>query len=230
MEEILSQLDELYPIIQTQLEMLRDNGYNLTSDELKLIHSTEDEKKYNNFITTYANKFINETNEKKYVTIYEMFSRRFTKRNSSDTFVYYLDPKINKGKDVNIQDVKNLIYFLGIVPTDILFITKTKLNKSAGDELRKFNYRHFLFTELQYNVTKHILSPKYELLDDAQKILFLRSNDIEDPEKIPKIKDDDMITRYYNAKLGQIFRITQSIVFYESIVKKRMGYRIVTDS
>ena len=159
-----------------------------------------------------------------------MFSRRFTKHTSSDTFVYYLDPKINKGTDVNIKDVKNLIYFLRNVPTDILFITKTKLNKSAGDELRKFNYRHFLFTELQYNVTKHILSPKYELLDDAQKILFLRSNDIEDPEKIPKIKDDDMITRYYNAKLGQIFRITQSIVFYESIVKKRMGYRIVTDS
>ena len=49
------------------------------------------------------------------------------------------------------------------------------------------------------NILMHELQPKFILLTDEEKKQFLEKNKWSE-KNIPKIKTDDPITRYYNAK------------------------------
>jgi DNA-directed RNA polymerase subunit H (RpoH/RPB5) len=226
MTENTQLLDDLYPIVRTQLEIIRDNGFILNTDEVKILESQDDSSR---FVADYERKFLAGYEEKKYNTIYDMFNRRFIKPNAVDVFVYYIDPRIDKGKKINKPAINHLMLLVGTNMVDIFLITKTPLGPGATEVLQQLHYRHFLFSELQYNPLKSIFSPKYEILSDTERIEFLRNNIIDNPEKITKIKIDDKICRYYDLRIGQIIRITARIIFYESIVKQRMSYRIVTD-
>jgi DNA-directed RNA polymerase subunit H (RpoH/RPB5) len=219
-------LDELYPILKTQLEIVQLNGFTLNNEELKIIDTSYSDKQ---FLIDYEAKFAQGVEEKKYNTIYDMFNKRFSKQNSADTFAYYVDPRIEKGKKVNKYAIQQLVYLIGTTPADIIIITKTPLGSGAVDDLSKYNFRHFLFSELNYNIMKSIFSPVYEVLSDTERIEFLRINRMDNPEKLTKMKADDKISRFLNLRLGQIVRITARIIYYDSMVTKRMSYRIVTD-
>ena len=193
-------------------------------------YSFPNENYQNNYIIPYTQKYEQLKTVKKNATVYDLFTKKFQKPNNLDTLVYFMDPDINKGSDVNKNAIKPVVLLAGSNPINIVLITKTKLNSSAlSSEIKNLNYRHFLFSELMYNFTKHIFSPIYYILTDQEKIDFLRINAIDNPEKIPKIKTDDIACRYYNAKYGQIFRITRETLYYESITSKSMSYRIVSD-
>lgn len=222
-------LDEIYPILRTELEIIQLNGFILNNEELKIIDTSYSDKQ---FLIDYEAKFTQDAEmklEKKYNTIYDMFNKRFSKQNSADTFVYYVDPRIEKGKKVNKSAIQQLVYLIGTTPADIVIITKTPLGSGAVDDLSKYNFRHFLFAELNYNIMKSIFSPVYEVLSDTERIEFLRINRMDNPEKLTKMKADDKISRFLNLRLGQIVRITARIIYYDSMVTKRMSYRIVTD-
>lgn len=227
MTENAELLDEIFPVLKTQLEMIRDNGYPITTEEKLVIDLGDDSE---SFVSTYLGKFNQGFQEKKYRSIYDMFNKRYTAQNMIDTFVYYLDVRTDKGKNVGKHSIDHLVTLIGTDVAEVVFISKTKLGTGASENLEKFHYRHFLFSELNYNsVVKSIFSPRIEILNNTERIEFLRSNILENPEKLAKIKVDDITSKYYNLRLGQIIRIISNVIFYESMTKKKMTYRIVGD-
>jgi len=70
------------------------------------------------------------------------------------------------------------------------------------------NTEIFLESELMMNIIDYIHVPKHELLNDKEKEAFLASYDCK-KKLIPRMFAGDPISRYYRAKVGDIFRITR---------------------
>lgn len=64
----------------------------------------------------------------------------------------------------------------------------------------------FLKKELMFNIIDHIYVPKHILLSDTDAEKVLTEYGVKKKE-LPRIFITDPIARYYNAKMGQIFRI-----------------------
>lgn len=79
----------------------------------------------------------------------------------------------------------------------------------------------FTFKELCVNITKHLLVPKHELMNEEEKakLQFLKN-----PNDLPKLYSNDKVSQYYNFKVGDVIRVTRTIAYSEPVVY----YRLVT--
>lgn len=77
----------------------------------------------------------------------------------------------------------------------------------------------FTFKELCVNITKHVLVPKHELINEEEKakLQFLKY-----PNDLPKLYSNDKVSLYYNYKPGDIIRITRIIAYSEPCVYFRL--------
>ena len=102
--------------------------------------------------------------------------------------------------------------------THFMFITKNKLTSYAVKEMKKYEkimYVETFYTDqMLFNITKHVLVPKHELLTPEENKLFIQKIG----KKIPHIKKNDKVCRYYNGKIDQIFRIYRKNEIYYRIV------------
>lgn len=97
---------------------------------------------------------------------------------------------------VNEEEIKHLI----LIITDSLTPQALKeMNHNRND----FELEIFFDNQMIYNVTKHVLVPRHELLNETDTKKMLKKFG----KKIPLIKSTDRISRYYNAKPNQIFKI-----------------------
>ena len=86
------------------------------------------------------------------------------------------------------------------------------------------NLEIFLQTDLMINIIDHVFVPKHMLLNSEEKLEFLSNyNTLE--RDLPKIDYYDKITRYYGAKIGDVFRIIR----YAKNGIHDIQYRIVVD-
>ena len=84
--------------------------------------------------------------------------------------------------------------------------TVTPIAKKVVEESKEMLIELFNVEEMQYNITKHVLQPKFEKLNKSESILFKKdfSN-----FKFPTIKKDDAICKFYGYSKGDIIRITR---------------------
>ena len=68
------------------------------------------------------------------------------------------------------------------------------------------NTEIFLEVEMMINIIEHVSVPKHVLLSDTEKLQVLDEYQAKHRE-VPDILVTDPIARYYNAKVGQMFRI-----------------------
>ena len=114
-----------------------------------------------------------------------------------------------------------------------LFLTQDNQNINLKHEINlKYNIDLELFSieNLQINILKHELQPnKFILFTNEEKVELLEKNNWEE-DNLPKIKITDPIARYYNAKIGQIFKIIRtSMVGRNKTSSQGIYYRIVTE-
>tara|TARA_B100001123_G_C15289020_1_gene1016757 strand:- start:1578 stop:2195 length:618 start_codon:yes stop_codon:yes gene_type:complete len=87
----------------------------------------------------------------------------------------------------------------------------------------------FLIDELQMNILKHELQPDFILLSDDEKLDLINKYDVT-MDQLPKIKLTDPVTKYYNAKVGDIFKIIRkSMVGRNRTSGQGIYYRIVIE-
>ena len=102
--------------------------------------------------------------------------------------------------------------------THFIFITKNKLTSYAVKEMKKYEkimeIETFYNDDMMFNITKHVLVPKHELLTKEENKFFIEKMG----KKIPYIKKNDKVCRYYNGKIDQIFRIYRKNEIYYRIV------------
>ena len=101
----------------------------------------------------------------------------------------------------------------------IILVSKEKLTPFANKHILSVPTKMeiFLLDELKFNITKHYLVPKHVLLphDESQKII-----DYYGKKNLPQIRQVDILSRYFDADIGQIFRIyrNEGGIYYRMIV------------
>lgn len=110
--------------------------------------------------------------------------------------------------------VKSLSYFYNTNKYTITNKSIMKFFESYSHEYLKKDLELFSFNSLQFNITKHVLQPKFEPLTLEDK------NNIKCNINIfPIIKTTDPIAKFYNMKNNDIIRIIKDGIISYRIVK-----------
>ena len=74
----------------------------------------------------------------------------------------------------------------------------------------KTTLQTFELAEVLFNITKHVLVPKHEVLTDKMDIdNLLKNYNLKNLHQLPIILKTDPVARYYGMKSGQVVRITR---------------------
>ena len=127
--------------------------------------------------------------------------------------IFYKKKISVKEMKVSLKKIENEEY------EHLMLITKVKFNSYINNELKKIDkyLEVFLFKNFHINIITHKLVPKHILLTEEEKNKMLEKFG---KTKLPQIKFNDPISRYFNCQIGDIFKIYR---------KNEMYYRVVSN-
>lgn len=142
----------------------------------------------------------------------QLIERDFVDEQNGKTMsiIFALQPKFR------YSDVKTLIDDkIKVQGVDfILLIVKDKVSSTNIKSIEESKVTQvFQLKELQYNVTKHELVPKHELIGSDQESYIQELVDkylLKNRFQFPLILKSDPVARYLNAKTGNLVKITRS--------------------
>lgn len=156
------------------------------------------------------NKIKNESAEKSILTI-KLDNPDIYYPKNDNTKVLYV--KMILQKFTNISKNSSIIDFLNTYKSfpKIIIVKemplKTIMNINTSSEFPMSEI--FNEVELMINLVDHILVPKHILLSNEDSEKVIKEYKIKKKE-LQKYLNDDLVSRYYNAKVGQIFTIIRS--------------------
>jgi DNA-directed RNA polymerase I, II, and III subunit RPABC1 len=122
--------------------------------------------------------------------------------------IYYLSPKFKwselKKYFEDLSNKDNTLYIL---------IIADKISQSNVKSINDLNLTMQIFNikELQFNITKHVLVPKHEIVRDPQEIkTLLEVYSLKSKFQLPLILKADPISRYFGLKNGDIIKVTRN--------------------
>tara|TARA_B100001094_G_C18186600_1_gene804188 strand:+ start:1896 stop:2429 length:534 start_codon:yes stop_codon:yes gene_type:complete len=141
------------------------------------------------------------------ISLISKFDEEDPSFSSAGIKVFFTEPK------VGIKSVKVIEESL---ETDhlkhVIIIYETSITPSAKQYLlemsKTFDIEIFRYSQLMFNVTKHCLVPKHEIMDNTFKKSFCQEHLISE-KNLPRILHTDPVARYYNMKKGQMVKITR---------------------
>ncbi|XP_062007535.1 DNA-directed RNA polymerases IV and V subunit 5B [Rosa rugosa] len=189
---------------RTVLEMLRDRGYSVTSDEIDL--SLQDFRALHGQTP-------------------DVDRLRFSAPHNSDPsdriLVIYCGPgivKVNviRGLHSQIANKDTL--------TGLILILQSQITSQALKtlDLYPFKVEMFQITDLLVNITKHVLKPKHQVLTERAKQNLLKKYNIEE-KQLPRMSQKDAIAKYYGLERGQVVKV----IYSRDITKAHVTYRCV---
>lgn len=189
---------------KTTLEMLKDRGYAIPSEEFQLSLSQF--------------RHIHGNNP-------DPDRLRLTLTHSSNPSKRVLVIFCGTGV-VKVTEIRNIAG--QIVNRDtlsgLILIVQNHITSQAlkAVNLLSFKVEIFQITDLLVNITKHVLKPKHQVLTDRQKKNLLKKYNIEE-KQLPRMLQTDAIARYYGLERGQVVRISYS----GEITQMHVTYRCV---
>jgi len=195
-------------------------------------------------MTTIDNKVINRFSQKKIIcrnVLIMMSERKLLDKDKIDSIYNTIIKKINELSyfECKLNNNKNLlVHFIDIKITSIkkidnidkiinnkkynIFIINNIQNK-IWEQLISYNIEVFYNYEFMINLIDHDIVPEHKLLSKEEENDFIKlyNNEI---SNLPKILLYDPISRYYNSKIGDIFRIKRPnissgySIFYRVVV------------
>jgi DNA-directed RNA polymerase I, II, and III subunit RPABC1 len=218
----INPLDRLFSIKKTQIELVKDRGFDVGEEEIMLTWNTT------NFIK-YLQIQMQETNKKpRYI-----LSNIYQASNPEDTrlFLAFYGTK-QEGMVQLGREVINEFYKIATDNdvTDAIIIIDVELSTSAKEtikNIKNINLQIFKDEDLTYNPSKHIRSPKYELLDPAvakNKLLEMKT----DVTGLPLFVISDPIVKYYGWKVGDVIKIYRDDSYLVNYLSpKSINYRLI---
>ncbi|CAH8265547.1 unnamed protein product [Arabidopsis lyrata] len=106
--------------------------------------------------------------------------------------------------------------------TGLILVLQSHITNQALKAVELFSFKVELFeiTDLLVNVTKHVLRPKHQVLNDKEKESLLKKYSIEE-KQLPRLSSKDPIVRYYGLETGQVMKVTYKDELSESHVTYR---------
>ncbi|KAH7548542.1 hypothetical protein JRO89_XS14G0159700 [Xanthoceras sorbifolium] len=173
------------------MEMLRDRGYDVADSELALS------------LAEFRSVFGDKPDPERLRFCFPLCSNPVKKM-----LVMFLGTDQVKTKDIRelFGKIVNKESLHGLI-----LILQSKINAYAKKEVEKFSFKveFFQITDLLVNITKHILTPRYEILDAAKKHKILKKYEVEE-KQLPWMLETDAIARYYGLEKGHVVKVTYS--------------------
>lgn len=107
----------------------------------------------------------------------------------------------------------------------LILVTDKPLQSQVFPTVER-NTEIFLVDELLIDPTKHVLVPKHYHMTETEKTVFLRMTGLQESQ-LPGMHIFDAMTRYYGAKLGDMFYIQRFEYKNSGVVRSRTYWRIV---
>ena len=181
-----------FRVYKTVIEMLNDRHYN-TSEYPNQLSIEDIKKKYhqNNLEILVSHN----TKEKKLIILF--YNGKFGIREVNELIEKLLERNLN----------------------NVILIVKDKLTSFGLKALKNsiVNYEIFLRKHLVFNITKHKLVPKHILLSKDEKNKLLKTLQCK-LHQLPKILKTDPMAKYFNALIGQVFKIYRKNEIYYRVV------------
>ena len=138
-------------------------------------------------------------------------------------------------KTIKPIDVKNELEKINEYEIDnvqfpqLILIFNTKPNNSILKIIKQYKIKYeiqiFLKHELLIDKINHVLVPKHVLINDEEEIkLILEKFKLPSINKLPFILKTDPIVKYYNAKVGNIFKIIRNSITSGEYITYRCVY------
>lgn len=121
------------------------------------------------------------------------------------TLLYVLSSKSR------LQDIRKVLDSNSEFSGLYILIVKDKINSSDQKKIHSLaNFQIFELSELQFNISKHELVPKHELITEDQDIkTVIDGYQLKSRNQLPFILKSDPMARYLNAKPGNLVKVTR---------------------
>jgi DNA-directed RNA polymerases I, II, and III subunit RPABC1 len=128
---------------------------------------------------------------------------------------YVLSPRIRVSNIINVTGAL-LEDHLNEGDTLIIIIRDNLTSDEALEEYFKQIYsehkvfcQYFWINALTFNLTQHEMVPKHDIIEEDEKQELIKNLQITDVDKLPSIKKNDPVAKYYGMKEGDICKITR---------------------
>ena len=220
-------MQRLFDIKRTQLEMIHDRGYDIPQDEENILTMGLDE--FNLYLN---NKVVSSKKSIRAVLSHLYFSQNEINGSKRSMLVHY-GSKTATQKQVSAEVVREFISLVSTFRTyEAILIVDAPLSSTANGELSALTltrWQVFDDTDLTYNPTTHVDTPRHELLPPEERESILREMKV-DISKLPIIRLEDPVVRYYGWPIGSLIRIHRNDSALSILTHNSINYRIVVGS
>lgn len=219
MENNQQVVKKLFTIKKNSITMLRKRGYNIEQEA----------GIYQLDVYTFARTYISAA-EQNETTLRKILNKVYENAQGERLISFFADLEPGK-KSIGVSEVRTLVEQMERYKIrNAIFISPVGLGPAASKEIKallSYNIQVFLEAEMMYDPTEHILVPKHIPLTDEQQREFLNKNQI-DFDKLPIIKSDDIIVRYYGLKPGRVIKI-ERFNMHQSMTENTISFRAVQE-
>lgn len=233
---------DFYALKTTQIKMMRDRGFTIPPDELRLIEKNGEKIFDDWFNNRKANN--NQMIKNDFTALNNVYvvatANRYTAR------VEYITKPSEKKESIGVEVIKsfveNIIRYNESIPydqngmrvgliTDAIAIYNGHLSSDAnkyiitnvppGLRVQTFNYK-----DLMIPPTEYVDAPKYRLIVEPEKKALMESMKV-NIARLPNISINDPVVRYYNWPEGSLIQIERKDIFVPLLNPNSIQYRVV---
>lgn len=215
----------LYTAKKTQLEMLRDRGFDISRDLTCL------ELPYEEAVKDYNLKLKAAAGNKKIKTYRDLLKAVYLKPGTPEkTIVFYAssdgDKEIGKEKIAPLADMvleENPSHAVVIVDSTINSYGRDFLDKLKGIYIQVFREK-----ELQFNVNSHVWVPRHERMSDEKAKEYLARGQVR-LGQLPIIRINDPVVKYWAFPPKSIIIIHRKNPTTDATIDREIGIRVVSE-
>ena len=233
------QMQRLFTIKKTQLQMVVDRGYVIPSSEARILTMSFEE--FQIYFTQEANRISKsprtvlskdyrslllpkaDANGNNYRAIKVFFAGKDDVGNStiSINVVKSFENELATGK---FNDEPAPVQF-----TEAIMINDSGLSPQARthfEMIKDVSCQAFLDSDLMYNPTRHVDTPRHEILSKEETTELLRNLKVT-PNQLLLIKENDAVVRYYGWKAGGVVRVYRYDQALSVLTQRSINYRYI---
>lgn len=221
----MMELQDFMRVKITQVEMMRDRGYEISDEEKYLLEDIPMETKFQTF-----KGFYTQLAESNGYSIRNAMSKLYF-HDDDKVYVYYInDTRGARKLNVDTEVVGNFINIIcSMSYKNSILIHRSdftpKAKSSISTVTSDYHIQVFNDSELNLNITKHFMTQKHVLLNESEKYELLKKVD---RKTLPIILESDSVIKYLGIREGSIVKIYRKQVFPSSCpIAETLVYKIV---